>query len=303
MTGFGSATGTVGRVRVDVEVRTVNHRFFNPSLKLPAAFGAWEAEVREALRQRIARGHVTVFVRVQRDTADAGGAVIDEARFAAYLERLRALANRHNLAGDIDVGTVLRMPDVIVGASNEGEEIGGTAAELVRLVESAVDGLTAMRVGEGARLATFLRERIDLVDGAVGRIAVRAPERVVEQRDRLREAVRVLTDGVAADPQRIAQEIAILADRLDVSEELDRFRSHIAAFRATLDGEKGDGGGGVRGGGGDEGIGKKLGFITQELLREANTTGSKANDAPIMHEVVLIKEELERIREQVDNLE
>ena len=163
---------------------------------------------------------------------------------------------------------------------------------VVAQVESAVDGLTAMRVAEGARLATFLGERIDLVDGAVARIAARAPQRVIEQRDRLREAVRVLTDGVAADPQRIAQEIAVLADRLDVSEELDRFRSHITAFRATLDGV-----------GGEEGVGKKLGFITQELLREANTTGSKANDAPIMHEVVLIKEELERIREQVDNLE
>jgi uncharacterized protein (TIGR00255 family) len=111
----------------------------------------------------------------------------------------------------------------------------------------------------------------------------------VEQRDRLREAIRVLADGVALDPQRVAQEVAVLADRLDVSEELDRFRAHIAAFRAAL--------------GGDGEVGKRLGFLSQELLREANTTGSKANDARIMHDVVLIKEELERIREQVDNLE
>ena len=290
MTGFGSATGTVGRVRVDVEVRTVNHRFFNPSLKLPAAFAAWETEVREALRARIARGHVTLTVRVQRDTTDAAGAVVDEVRFATYVEQLRVLKERYGLGGEIDLATVLRMPDVVVGASSDSEEIGGTVAELVRLVESAVDGLTAMRVAEGARLAAYLRDRIELVDAAVARIADRAPQRVIEHRDRLREAVRALTDGVAVDPQRVAQEVAILADRLDVSEELDRFRSHITAFRAALDGR-------------DDGVGKKLGFITQELLREANTTGSKANDAPIMHEVVLIKEELERIREQVDNLE
>jgi uncharacterized protein (TIGR00255 family) len=154
---------------------------------------------------------------------------------------------------------------------------------------AATDALTAMRTAEGARLAGYLGERIDLVEAAVARIALRAPQRIVEQRDRLREAVRLLADGVALDPQRVAQEVAVLADRLDVSEELDRFTAHIAAFRAAL--------------GGEGEVGKRLGFLSQELLREANTTGSKANDAAIMHDVVLIKEELERIREQVDNLE
>ncbi len=137
----------------------------------------------------------------------------------------------------------------------------------------------------------FLQERLALVESAIARLTVRAPERLIEARDRLREAVRVLMDGAVADDQRIAQEIAFLADRLDVSEELDRFGSHIDAFRTALcDGAP-------------DGVGKRLGFLVQEMLREANTTGSKANDAGMLQDVVLIKEELERIREQVDNLE
>ena len=130
-----------------------------------------------------------------------------------------------------------------------------------------------------------------VIEQAVERIAERAPQRLVEQRDRLRAPMQELADGVAVDEQRLAQEIAILADRLDVGEEISRFHSHVAAFRATLASPPADG------------VGKRLGFLLQELLREANTTGSKANDAAMLQDVVLIKEELERIREQVENLE
>src|SRR5919112_5328697 len=125
MTGFGAAEGRVGSARVAVELRTVNHRFFNPRLKIPGAFAGWEGEVREALRQRIARGHVSVFVRVARD--GEGASAIDERRFAAYVEQLRALQQRHGLAGDLDVGTVLRMPEVFASRSGDVEEEGGTA--------------------------------------------------------------------------------------------------------------------------------------------------------------------------------
>jgi len=289
MTGFGAAEGRVGSARVAVELRTVNHRFFNPSMKIPGSFARWEGDVREALRQRIARGHVSVFVRVARD--GEGASAIDEGRFAAYVDQLRALQRRHGLAGDLDVGTVLRMPEVFASRTGEVEEEGGTAAELVAVVTEAAQALTAMRIDEGRRLAAYLLERVGVVEEALTRIAARAPSRLVEQRDRLREAVRELTGGVAVDEQRIAQEIAILADRLDVSEELDRFGAHVAAFRETL------------GDTSDEPVGKRLGFLLQEMLREANTTGSKANDAAMLHDVVLVKEELERIREQVENLE
>jgi uncharacterized protein (TIGR00255 family) len=288
MTGFGSADGTVGKVRVSVEVRTVNHRFFNPSIKLPPAFSAWEGDVRETLRGAITRGHASVTVRTHRDVSDSTAGV-DETRFAAYAAHLKALRDRYGLGGDVDVATVLRMPDVLVSAGSDLDEPGGFPDELLTIVGRALDALTTMRCAEGARIVEFLRARIATVEAAVGRLEQRAPERVVERRERLKAAVAELTGGVALDPQRVVQEIAVLADRLDVSEELDRFRAHIAAFRDALDG-------------GNE-VGKRLGFLAQELLREANTTGSKANDAAMVHDVVEIKEELEKIREQVDNLE
>jgi uncharacterized protein (TIGR00255 family) len=297
MTGFGAADGLVGRARVSVEVRTVNHRFFNPSIKLPGAFARWEGDIRETLRRQITRGHVTLTARAHRDAAASSGA-IDETRFAGYVQQLAGLKARYGLGGDLDLATVLRLPDVIMPEPDPGEADGvpadnGDAAgpQLIAIVDEAVGALSAMRAAEGARLVRFLDERVSLIEAAVGRIRTRAPARVIEARDRLREAVRVLTEGITVDEQRIAQEIALLADRLDVSEELDRFVAHIAAFRATL-----------RDGAAD-GIGKRLGFLVQEMLREANTTGSKANDAPMLQDVVAIKEELERIREQVDNLE
>ncbi len=285
MTGFGAADGEVGGTRVSVEIRSVNHRFFNPSIKLPSELTKWEGEVREALRRGIARGHVSLTARVERKQADAVG--IDEERFAEYLRQVRALHEKYQL-GPVDAAALLRLPNVI--ATSEGD-IPGTPAELTAIVERAVAALDAMRSGEGARLETYLRERLAIIEQAVGRIAERAPVRIVEQRDRLRTTIQELAGGIAVDEHRLAQEIAILADRLDVAEEVSRFHSHFAAFRATLSSPPADG------------VGKRLGFLLQELLREANTTGSKGNDATILQDVILIKEELERIREQVENLE
>lgn len=287
MTGYGQAEGPIGTARVSVEVRTVNHRFFSPSIKLPGAFSRWEADVREAMRLRVARGHVTLTARVER--AAGTGSAFDERRVAEVVDALRALQTRFQLAGDVDLATVLRMPDVMVTPRDDDET--GTAAELVAVVERALDALGRTRAEEGERLAAVLLERLNLLAGSLSRIAARAPERVVAQRDRLRAAVRDLTDGLVLDEQRLAQEIALLADRMDISEELDRFQSHITAFRAALADS------------GTEPVGKRLGFLLQEMLREANTTGSKGADAAILHEVVAVKEELERIREQVENLE
>jgi uncharacterized protein (TIGR00255 family) len=289
MTGFGAADGQVGHAHVSVEVRTVNHRFFNPSIKLPSRFARWEADVRDILRKRISRGHAALTVRSRLDAA-AATASIDEVRFASYVATLSGLKQRYALGGELDVSTVLRLPDVIVSETDDTTS-DGDGAQLLTVVEEAVAALSTMREAEGARLAAFLEERLATVQSAVARLAARAPERLIEARDRLREAVRILTDGMLVDEQRVAQEIAFLADRLDVSEELDRFRSHIDAFHQALTD------------GAPDGVGKRLGFLIQEMLREANTTGSKANDARMLQDVVLIKEELERIREQVDNLE
>jgi uncharacterized protein (TIGR00255 family) len=284
MTGFGAAEGPLGSGRVSVEIRSVNHRFFNPSIKLPSELSAWEGDVREAVRRAVVRGHVTVSARLDRQES----LQIDEARFGAYVEQLRRLQERFGLGEALDMGTVLRLPNVMSSGERQAD---GSSAELVAVVTAALTALDGMRSSEGARLAEYLLQRLEVISGAVERIAVRAPERVTEQRDRLRAAVVELGGGVLADEQRIAQEIAILADRLDVGEELSRFRSHFAAFRDTLAHPPADG------------VGKRLGFLVQELLREANTTGSKGSDAAVVADVLVIKEELERIREQVENLE
>jgi len=287
MTGFGAATGRVGTQRVTVELRTVNHRFFNPHVKLPPSLARWEAEVREQLRRAIARGNVTLTARTERE-ADAPLS-IDEERFAGYVTQLRDLQRRHGLSEELGVGTVLRMPEVFSNTSQD--ESTDSPDELTAVVGSALEALTRMREAEGERLAAVLQERVAAAEGRLELIAARAPARLVEERDRLSESVRELSGGVDVDPARLAQEIALLADRLDVSEEIDRFRSHIAAFRAALAAPS------------REPVGKRLGFLLQEMLREANTTGSKARDAEMMHHVVAVKEELERIAEQVENVE
>ena len=288
MTGFGAADGVAGGNRVSVEIRSVNHRFFSPNLKLPVSFGRWEGELRELLRQRIARGHVTLSVRVDREPGTAISA-IDETRFAEYVSALRALQKKHSLDGAIDAATILRLPDVVAVQTDMLEEDAGN--KLASIVTKAIDALVAMRKAEGSQLAAFLAERVSLIESALARVEKRAPVRLREQHERVRRTVGDLVGSAGADPQRIAQEVAILADRLDVSEELDRFRSHLSAFRDTAASTT------------SEPVGKRLGFILQEMVREANTIGSKASDAEIQEDVIGIKEELERVREQVENLE
>ena len=287
MTGFGSADGLIGEARASVEIRTVNHRFFSPNLKLPSAFARWEGEIRELLRQKIARGHVTLTARVDREVV--AGPVIDETRVAHYATTLRELQKKLALGGEVDLRTILRLPDVIVAPNDVVDPAGGEA--LAAIVSKAIDNLVEMRRAEGAQLSAFLVERVEAVDTRLGRIEKRAPIRLKEQHERVTRTVGELIGGAGADPQRVAQEIAILADKLDLAEELDRFRSHLAAFRETVRSNT------------SEPVGKRLGFILQEMVREANTIGSKANDAALLEDVIATKEELERIREQVENLE
>lgn len=288
MTGYGSADGLVGSHRVMVEVRSVNHRFFTPSIKLPQALARMETEVRDLLRKHVTRGHISLSVRFERDATD--GPRINVPRLLAYAAQIRALPADAGLETAVELAALLRLPDVITSAAPDDEGTIDPTAVLA-LVTTATAEFVRMREAEGGRLAEYLLERLAVIEGALGRLAARAPQRLIEQRDRLRAAVQELAGAVAVDPQRLAQEIAILADRVDVAEELSRFASHNVACRDALSGQNG------------EGVGKRLGFILQEMVREANTTGSKANDAAMLQDVVLIKEELERMREQVENLE
>jgi len=291
MTGFGAAEGPFGGGRLVVEVRSVNHRFLNPTIKLPGRMQAWEGDVREALRKRVARGHVTVMARVDRPATAA--VMLDQERLAAWAGELRAAAASLGIDGALQMDSLVRLPGVLRTGDQDTDAEGedGTREELLAVVEEAVSALLVMRAAEGRRLGTELEERLTVLEDARARIIERAPVRLVEYRDRLRANVAELLDGAAMDEQRLAQEVAMMAERLDVQEEIARLGGHIEAFRETLattDAEP---------------VGKRLGFLLQEMLREANTTGSKANDSSLLRDVLVLKEELERIREQVENVE
>lgn len=287
MTGFGAAEGAVAGGRLRIEIRTVNHRYFNFAPRLPHDLGSLEGELRERLRREFDRGHISVQVRWSESPAAESTLVVDAERARTVAERLRELQDALGLEGAVTLELVARQPEVLTVARPEPVEVSWAAVEPIAAVAAAECRL--MRGREGAVLATELRHRLDLIAGGAERIAARAPERLVHERDRLRAAVGELLDGRTADDARLAQEIALTADRLDITEELVRLRAHLDAVRAALDT--------------DGAIGKQLGFLAQEMGREVNTIGSKANDALIAHEVVAMKGELERFREQLENLE
>ncbi len=287
MTGYGAADGSVAGGRFGVEIRTVNHRYFNLSLKVPSDFAPLEGDLRELLRREFERGHVSVSLRWTESAGRMMAPQLNLERAYEVLDVLRRLQTELGLPGQIDVSMLARQPEVITNAATEPEPPAWDAVAPV--VQEAARACNEMRVREGDVLAGELKYRLDLLEAGLETVRALAPARLVRERDRLHRSVASLLEGAAPDPDRLAQEIALLADRLDITEELVRFAAHIAAARRAL------------GAGGP--AGKQLGFLAQELGREVNTIGSKANDAEITRQVVQMKGELEKFREQLENLE
>jgi uncharacterized protein (TIGR00255 family) len=286
MTGFGAAEGKVAGGRLRIEIRTVNHRYFNPQLKLPYDLAGIEGELRERLRALLERGHVAVSARWVEQPEARAAVMLDLDRATQVVKALRELKKRLKLKGDPDLAFVARHPDVLT-YSGDGAVV--TWADVQPVAEQAAADVLAMREREGRALAADLSARLDALAAGATVIAARAPERVTHELARLRKQVAELAAGVQVDPQRLAVEVALLADRVDIAEELVRFQTHLAAVRSAL--------------AGSGAVGKQLGFLAQELLREINTMGSKANDAAITQAVIGMKGELERFREQLENLE
>lgn len=292
MTGFGEADAPTPLGRLRVELRTVNHRYLNVNTRLPSALTRWEPEIREWLRPLFARGHVNCTVRIDREGAvGAVGLRLDEERVATYLALFSELRDRFGVAGTVDLSTISRFGDIFIRDEAEPEPAEFAADDLRGAIQAAAAATVEMRAEEGIRLEQDLRDRLHAIAAGLGGIEELAPQRLAEERDRLRAAIAELAGGIAVDEGRIAQEVAYLAERWDVNEELVRFRSHLDLFRQLLDGTP------------EEAVGKRLGFLVQEMHREANTIGSKANHAGIAHRVIQIKEEVERLREQVENVE
>jgi len=287
MTGFGAGEGPVAGGRLRIEIRTVNHRYFNLATRLPPELVSLEGELRERLRRDFDRGHVAVQARWITQPVRPQVTRIDLERVRAVVSRLRELQSAIGLSGELSLDLVARQPDVL--GDDSSHPIDVSWVELEPVVAAAAGECRAMRRREGEMLALELSRRLNLLDEAARAIAARAPERLVRERERLRSVVRELLDGRSVDEQRIAQELAFTADRLDITEELVRFDAHVKAARAAL--------------AGDRPVGKQLGFLAQELGREVNTMGAKANDADIAHRVIAMKGELEKFREQLENVE
>ena len=288
MTGFGSADGAVAGGRLRVDIRTVNHRYYNPQLKLPGELSGAEGELRERLRQLLDRGHVSVSARWVEAPAGVDGVTVDLDRARAVVNAMRDLKKKLRLKGEPDVGLVARHPEVLRSGGNGGTpDIGWP--DIQAIVEAAAKDVLAMREREGKALARDLLSRLDALESGAAKIDARAPQRLTAEMVRLKASVAELAAGVRVDEQRLALEIALMADRVDITEELVRFRTHVVACRDALKGSAA--------------VGKQLGFLAQELLREVNTMGSKANDAEITQTVIAMKGELERFREQLENLE
>lgn len=290
MTGFGSAPLESGDTIGSIELRSVNSRHLKLNFRLPAGAEAWEEPIRGAIGDRLRRGHVDVTLRLSPAREAAVRFEVDEIRLASYLEALRRVQGAHELAGTPDLEMVSRIDGILVERSPD--LLGSVDAERLReAANRAADELIEMRSREGDRLAEELNERLDALTGRLEEIEKLAPVRLESERARLQRSVAELAGGVDVDDDRLAREIAVLADRWDIREEIVRARAHVAAFRDLLQLP------------GEEPVGKRLGFLSQELLREVNTIGSKGNDATIAHHVVEAKNELETMREQIENIE
>ena len=288
MTGYGVAGGVVARGRVQCEVRTVNHRHLSIQLRVPASLQGSEEALRGLVRRRLERGHVNVAVRWIEEPEQRSAVGVDLARARQVVDVLERLRNELGLDGTIDLHLVARQPDVLTYGEESAVEPEAERG-LVDLVDQALSAVIAMREREGAALTRELNRLLAAMDEQLTVMRERAPARVAAERDRLRGAITELLEGRPLSEDRLAQEIAFLAERLDVQEEIVRLETHLAAARSAL----------TRAGP----VGRELGFLGQEMLREVNTIGSKANDAPMAQAVIAMKGELEKFREQVENLE
>jgi uncharacterized protein (TIGR00255 family) len=289
MTGCGEGVATDGPSTCRVELRTVNNRFFKFSLRGREGFSALEPRIEPLVRGRIRRGTVQMTLDLSGPAAP-GMRRVDRQQLEAYLDDLEDFCSTHDIPVPQSVDGLLTLPGILVDASLTPEAVEQTWSLVSRALTQALDRLDAMRRTEGAALARDMRSICEGVRALAAAIQSRVPAAVEEHRARLQERVARLLQGQAAaiTPADLAREVAILADRSDVAEELVRLESHVAQFETLLD---------------DDAPGRALDFLTQELAREANTIGSKSADVAIAHAVVELKTLIERLREQVQNIE
>ena len=288
MTGYGKGEYIEGGLELTVEIKTVNNRYLDVSVKAPRIFAAYEDVIRTTVRKKLTRGHADVFVSVKDKRERPTALSVDLALAKAYISAAQALkAENPDLPDDITLSSVLRYPDVL-----KQEDAPSLDEELTKALDfalnMALDKLNEMRAVEGQKLKEDMLARVATIEKLVAEIAVRAPQIAQEYREKLTARVKEYLEGAQIDESRLLTEVAVFTDKSNIDEELTRLKSHIEQFRSIA----------------EEGIvGRKLDFLVQEFNREANTTCSKSNDVTITRAGLALKNEIEKIREQVQNLE
>lgn len=288
MTGYGRGQQLLHGRSITVEIRSVNHRYFEFSCRTPRGCAFLEDRLKRTLQQVISRGKVEVSLTLQTVESRGGAVAVDHALAGQYLTALRALAAEYGLTDDLTLSTVARLPDLFTVCRGEEDE-EELAADVLSVLQEALDRFVAMREAEGERLRADVLSRLFTLEEHLAFVEERSPQTVAEYRARLTAKLNELLGGAVADEARILTEAAIVADRLAVDEETVRLHSHIAQLRGILDCA--------------EPVGRKLDFLVQEMNRETNTIGSKCSDTAIAGHVVEMKSEIEKIREQIQNIE
>ncbi len=288
MTGFGRAEGETSLGRLAVECRSINHRYSDINLKLPKRLMSFETRIKEKIRSEFSRGRIDLSVKL--DTTGEGKIQfeVDLPVAEQIYKALQVLKERFELQGEITLDQMVGAKDLIV-AKEEGEDVEPLWKEMVPILKQSLSEMNQMKRTEGAALVRDILQRFNRISTLLDEVRARFPSSLKAYQDRFKERLKTLLEGTDLDQARFEQEVACWAERTDITEELVRAGSHLSQFRALLDGE--------------ESVGRKMDFLLQEIHREVNTISSKVNDAEISQRTVEMKSELEKIREQVQNIE
>lgn len=288
MTGYGRARQTLNGRDITVEVRSVNNRYLDCTVKVPRTYIFAEDTVKARVQKAVSRGKVDVFITIDAAAADETVVAVNEPLARGYYEALTRLKDMFSLEDGLNAVTLAKFPDVLTVTKAE-EDLESVAADICAVLDEALAAYNAMRTVEGGKLREDIAGRADTIEAVVGRVEERSPQTVAAYREKLLARMQEVLQSTTIDESRILTEAAIFADKIAVDEETVRLRSHLSQLRTMLES--------------DQPIGRKLDFLIQEVNRECNTIGSKCNDLTVARDVVNMKAEVEKIREQVQNME
>lgn len=288
MTGYGRARQTLHGRDITVEVRSVNNRYLDCTVKVPRTYIFAEDAVKSRVQKAVSRGKVDVFITIDATAADETVVAVNEPLARGYYEALTKIRDMFSLEGELTAAVLAKFPDVLTVTKAE-EDLESVAGDICAVLDEALEAYNAMRAVEGVKLCEDIAGRVTTIETVVGKVEERSPQTVTAYREKLTARMQEVLQSTTIDESRILTEAAIFADKIAVDEETVRLRSHIAQLRTMLKS--------------DQPVGRKLDFLIQEVNRECNTIGSKCNDLTIAQDVVNMKAEVEKIREQVQNIE